>query len=135
MDLEQIARYRAQSKRYLDWAVEEAHQRRWDRVEDMLWGSLGAAVKAVALSRGVTLEGSGAVVRYARRLAKETRDRRLARVIQQVLEPASLRDPFETLGSLDCLYFIDEEVRTALERLWDWSDGSSGRRDRELADG
>ena len=58
-----IDRYRQQSLRLLDGALNELRGGRWMRSEDLLWGSLTLAVKGVALSQGDTLEDDEAVFR------------------------------------------------------------------------
>ena len=50
-----INRYRSQSLRLLDNALGDMRGGRWAQSEDLLWGSLTLAVKAVALSRGQSL--------------------------------------------------------------------------------
>ena len=51
-DEDRMVRYRGQSLRLLQGAMEEIRGGRWDRCEELLWGSLTQAVKGVALGRG-----------------------------------------------------------------------------------
>ena len=77
IDTRRIRRYRDQSLRLLGDSLEHVRSGRWNRAEDLLWGSLTQAVKGVALSRGVELDGDDAVRTYAAELGEETRDRRI----------------------------------------------------------
>ena len=55
-----IQRYRQQSLRLLDSALTEMRTGRWLRSEELLWGSLTLAVKAVAFSAWGSSTGTGA---------------------------------------------------------------------------
>ena len=50
-DEDRLLRYRSQSLRLLRDAIEEIRAGRWERCEELLWGSLTQAVKGVALGR------------------------------------------------------------------------------------
>ena len=73
-DEDRLLRYRSQSLRLLRDAIEEIRAGRWERCEELLWGSLTQAVKGVALGRAHELNGPKAVEDYARELGKENQD-------------------------------------------------------------
>ena len=77
VDTTRINRYRPQSLRLLDNALGDIRGGRWAQSEDLLWGSLTLAVKAVALSRRQELDGDQAVREYAAQLGRERRDKRI----------------------------------------------------------
>ena len=70
IDTRRIRRYRDQSLRLLGDSLEHVRSGRWNRAEDLLWGSITQAVKGVALSRGVELDGDEAVRAYAAELGE-----------------------------------------------------------------
>ena len=55
-DEDRLLRYRSQSLRLLRDAIEEIRAGRWERCEELLWGSLTQAVKGVALGRAHELD-------------------------------------------------------------------------------
>ena len=86
VDHERILRYRKQSLQLLESAFNQMRSGRWSRSEDLLWGSLTLAVKAVALSRGEQPDGEEAVREYAGQLGRERRDRRIREAFSQLAE-------------------------------------------------
>ena len=120
VDTSRINRYRSQSLRLLDSALEQMRAGRWERAEDLMWGSLSLAVKGVALSRGQDLEGDEAVQAYATQVGQERRDRRIREAFSQLSTfgdtVTRVRD---SRARVDHLFRILEEVMAAVERLWD----------------
>ncbi len=115
-----IRRYRSQSLRLLDGALSEMRSGRWNRSEDLLWGSLIQAVKGVALSRGDQIEGEEAAKAYAGLLGKEYRDRRIREAFTQLAGFADTVDRVrETRSRVDYLFLILDDVSAAIERLWE----------------
>ena len=114
-----LERYRGQSRRYLDGAVTHMRLGRWDRAADLLWGSLVAALKAVATARGEALATEADARAYAAALARELSDRYVREAFAQV---ARLRDSIlevrESRRPMDHLHLMAEDVATAVERLW-----------------
>ena len=119
-DTQRLRRYRIQSFRLLESAFEQMRTGRWSRSEDLLWGSLTLAVKAVALSRGERLEDQEAVRAYVAQLAQERRDRRIRDAFGQL---SSFADTVERLrdsrGRMDRLFPVLDDVASAVERLWE----------------
>ena len=120
LDTHRIHRYRTQSFRLLDDALGLMRGGRWSRSEDLLWGSLTLAIKAVALSRGQALEGDESVREYAAQLGKERRDRRIRQAFDRL---ASFGESVEGIrGSrsrIERLFPILDDVTSAVEQLWE----------------
>ena len=120
VDASRIRRYRIQSFRLLDDALGQMRGGRWARSEDLLWGSLTLAVKAVALSRGQDLEGDEAVRNYAAQLGREHRDRRIRDAFEKLSSfGESVQLIRESRSRIDRLFPILDDVTSAVERLWD----------------
>ena len=115
-----IRRYRSQSLRLLDGALSEMRSGRWNRSEDLIWGSLTQAVKGVALSRGDLIEGEEAIKDYASSLGQQYRDRRIREAFTQLAGFADTADRVrETRSRMDYLFLILDDVSAAIERLWE----------------
>ncbi len=118
-------RYRGQSLRLLQDALDEIRQGRWLRCEELLWGSLTLAVKGVALGRGRELDnGLKAVEDYAQELGQENRDRRIREAFAKLAAFGDTADRVrESRIRADHLVAILEDVTGAVERLWDLAPG------------
>ena len=120
VDTSRITRYRSQSLRLMESALEQMRAGRWGRSEDLLWGSLTLAVKGVALSRGQDLEGDEAVQAYATQVGQERRDRRIREAFSQLSTfgdtVTRVRD---SRARVDHLFRILEDVMAAVDRLWE----------------
>ena len=115
-----INRYRSQSLRLLDNALGDMRGGRWAQSEDLLWGSLTLAVKAVALSRGQSLSDDISIREYAEQLGRERRDKRIRESFDRLAAfGESLQNIRESRGRLDRLFSILDDVAAAVEQLWD----------------
>ena len=115
-----INRYRSQSLRLLDNALGDMRGGRWAQSEDLLWGSLTLAVKAVALSRGQSLSDDKSIREYAEQLGQERRDKRIRESFDRLAAfGESLQNIRESRGRLDRLFSILDDVASAVEQLWD----------------
>ena len=123
-DEDRMVRYRGQSLRLLQDAMNEVRDGRWPRCEELLWGSLTLALKGVALGRGRELDGLKAVEDYAYALGQENRDRRIREAFTKL---ASFGDTAERVREsrirADHLVATLEDVTGAVERLWDLAPG------------
>ena len=123
-DEARLLRYRGQSLRLLQDAMNEIRGGRWGRCEELLWGSLTLAVKGVALGRGRELDGLKAVEEYASELGQENRDRRVREAFTKL---ASFGETAERVREsrirADHLVATLEDVTGAVERLWDLAPG------------
>ncbi len=118
-DTARINRYRSQSLRLLDNALGDMRGGRWAQSEDLLWGSLTLAVKAVALSRGQSLSDDKSVREYAEQLGQERRDKRIRESFERLAAfGESLQRIRESRGRLDRLFSILDDVASAVEQLW-----------------
>ncbi len=114
-----IDRYRKQSVRLLDSAFSEMRKGRWNQSEELVWGSLTLAVKAVALSRGRTLDGPQEVQDFAHELGQERRDRRIREAFKQLSSFSDLIDRVrESRSRIDYLFIALDDVGEAVEHLW-----------------
>ena len=119
-DTARINRYRSQSLRLLDNALGDMRGGRWAQSEDLLWGSLTLAVKAVALSRGQNLSDDKSIREYAEQLGKEQRDKRIREAFDRLAAfSESLQNIRESRGRLDRLFSVLDDVASAVEQLWD----------------
>ena len=120
IDTSKINRYRSQSLRLIESALEQMRAGRWGRSEDLLWGSLTLAVKGVALSRGQDLEGDEEVQAYAAQVGQERRDRRIRDAFTQLSTfGETLTRVRDSRARVDHLFRILDDVMAAVERLWD----------------
>ena len=120
VDTSRINRYRSQSLRLLESAMEQMRAGRWERSEDSMWGSLTLAVKGVALSRGQDLDGDEAVQAYATQVGQERRDRRIREAFPQLSTfGETVTRVRDSRARVDHLFRTLEDVMAAVERLWD----------------
>ena len=123
-DEDRMVRYRGQSLRLLQDAMEEIRVGRWDRCEELLWGSLTQAVKGVALGRGRELNGPKAVEDYAQKLGQENQDRRIRESFTKLSSFSETAEKVrESKIRADHLVQTLEDVTGAVERLWDLAPG------------
>ena len=120
VDTSKITRYRSQSLRLIENALEQMRAGRWERSEDLMWGSLTLAVKGVALSRGQDLEGDEAVQAYTTQVGRERRDRRIRDAFTQLSSfGETVTRVRDSRARVDHLFRILEDVMAAVERLWE----------------
>ena len=119
-DTARINRYRSQSLRLLDTALGDMRGGRWGQSEDLLWGSLTLAVKAVALSQGQSLSDDQSIREFAVNLGKERRDKRIRESFERLASfGETLQRIRESRGRLDRLFSILDDVTSVVEVLWD----------------
>ena len=123
-DEDRMVRYRDQSLRLLQDAMDEIRGGRWGRCEELLWGSLTLAVKGVALGRGKELDGLKAVEDYAKELGDENRDRRIREAFGKLAAFGETAEQVrESRIRADHLVQTLEDVTGAVEKLWDMAPG------------
>jgi len=124
-DEDRMVRYRGQSLRLLQDAMDEIRGGRWGRCEELLWGSLTLAVKGVALGRGKELDGLKAVEDYAKELGDENRDRRIREAFGKLAAFGETAEQVrESRIRADHLVQTLEDVTGAVEKLWDMAPGA-----------
>jgi len=105
-------------------AMDEIRQGRWDRCEELLWGSLTLAVKGVALGHGRELDGLKAVEEFALELGEENRDRRIREAFTKLASFGETAEKVrESRIRADHLVATLEDVTGAVEKLWDMAPG------------
>ena len=116
----QVKRYYGLSKRYIDNAMVEVACGRWKPAEDLLWGSVVAAVKAVAWSRGEPLQDNAEVEAYTRVLGQEMKDRRIRDAFARLSGYATMFDRLQDSPRENTRRLIMEveEVASAIQRIW-----------------
>ncbi len=123
-DEDRLLRYRGQSLRLLQDAMDEIRQGRWDRCEELLWGSLTLAVKGVALGRRRELDGLKAVEDFALELGQENRDRRIRESFTKLASFGETAEKVrESRIRADHLVATLEDVTGAVEKLWEMALG------------
>ena len=123
-DEDRLLRYRGQSLRLLQDAIEEIRSGRWERCEELLWGSLTQAVKGVALGRARELDEPKAVENYARELGEEIQDRRIQESFDRLSSFGETAEKVrESRIRADYLVQTIEDITGAVERLWDLAPG------------
>ena len=119
VDRKFIQRFKSRSVQYRDSALKELRDGHWSRVEELLWGSLVAAVKAVALSRGKQLAAVHELEGYVTTLAEETHDKRMSEVFDQLSNFSAVSYRVQDSRMvLEQLYRVAERVLYTVERLW-----------------
>ena len=130
LDYRRIARYRSQSLRLLENAMTELRSGRWNRSEEMLWGSLTLAVKGAALSRGDELTDDNAVREYAAALGADLRDRRVRESFAQLTSLSdALERARESRRRVEGVFRALDDISGAVETLWDLVDANQASQD------
>ena len=116
----QVKRYHGLSRRYIDNAMVEVACGRWKPAEDLLWGSVVAAVKAVAWSRGEPLQDNSEIEAYTRTLGQEMKDRRIRDAFTRLSGYATMFDRLHDSPRENTrrLVMDVEEIASAVQRLW-----------------
>ena len=115
-----IDRYRKQSVRLLDSAFSEMRKGRWNQSEELVWGSLTLAVKAVALTRGRTLGGPQGGPGLRPRVgpgAPGPPDTRGFQATVLLLRP-DRPECGRSRSRIDYLFIALDDVGEAVEHLW-----------------
>ena len=125
IDTAKIDRYRSQSLRWLESGEEELRSGRWNRAEELLWGSISLAVKGAALSAGTELTDDQAVRAYAQKIGDEYRDRRVRGAFEQLGKlSAALERARESRRRADGVLRALDDISGAVEMLWDLVDAN-----------
>ena len=115
-----LARYRSQALRLLDSAQTAMTRGQWSQSEELLWGSLVAAVRGVALWQGEAAESDAEMKDFVRRLGEQERDRYIRDAFDHL---SALSDAAERVrdrrSRVDYLFLAMDDVTEAVERLTD----------------
>ena len=113
-----LARHRSQAVRLLEAAQSAMSRGRWNQSEDLLWGSLVAAVRGVALWHGATAESDSEMKDFVKRLGNQEQDRYIRDAFDHL---SALADAAERVrdrrSRVDYLFLAMDDVSEAIERL------------------
>lgn len=113
-----LTRYRSQALRLLDSAQTAMSRGQWNQSEELLWGSLVAAARGVALWHGETTDSDDALRDFLRRLGEQERDRYIRDAFDHL---SALSDAAERVrerrSRVDYLFLAMDDLTEAVERL------------------
>ena len=113
-----LTRYRSQALRLLDSAQTAMARGQWNQSEELLWGSLVAAARGVALWHGEPADSDDARRDFLRRLGEQERDRYIRDAFDHL---SALSDAAERVrdrrSRVDYLFLAMDDLTEAIERL------------------
>ena len=113
-----LTRYRSQALRLLDSAQTAMSRGQWNQSEELLWGSLVAAARGVALWHGEAADSDDALRDFLRRLGEQERDRYIRDAFDHL---SALSDAAERVrerrSRVDYLFLAMDDLTEAVERL------------------
>ena len=113
-----LARYRSQAVRLLDSAQTTMSRGQWNQAEDLLWGSVVAAARGVALWHGEPAESDAELKAFVRRLGDQERDRYIRDAFDHLSAWADAAERVRDRRSrVDYLFLAMDDVSEAVERL------------------
>ena len=113
-----LARYRSQALRLLESAQVSMRRGQWNQAEELLWGSLVAAARGVALWHGEPTDSDADLRDFVRRLGQQERDRYIRDAFDHLsaLTEAAERVR-ERRSRVDYLFMAMDDLTEAIERL------------------
>ena len=113
-----LARHRSQAVRLLDAAQSTMSRGQWNQAEDLLWGSLVAAVRGVALWHGASAESDDEMKEFVKSLGEHERDRYIRDAFDHLSAWADAAERVRDRRSrVDYLFLAMDDVSEAIERL------------------
>ncbi|MYC31977.1 MAG: hypothetical protein F4X64_02230 [Chloroflexi bacterium] len=113
-----LARYRSQALRLLDSAQTAMTRGQWNQSEELLWGSLVAAARGVALWHGEPSDSDDVLRDFVRRLGEQERDRYIRDAFDYLSALADATERVrERRSRVDYLFLAMDDVTEAVERL------------------
>lgn len=113
-----LARHRSQAIRLLDAAQSTMSRGQWNQAEDLLWGSLVAAVRGVALWHGATAATDAEMKEFVKRLGEQERDRYIRDAFDHLSAWSDAAERVRDRRSrVDYLFLAMDDVSEAIERL------------------
>lgn len=113
-----LARYRSQAVRLLESAQTAMTRGQWSQSEELLWGSLVAAARGVALWHGESSDSDDALRDFVRRLGEQERDRYIRDAFDHLSALAEVAERVrERRSRVDYLFLAMDDVTEAVERL------------------
>ena len=113
-----LSRYRGQALRLLESAQVSMQRGQWNQAEELLWGSLVAAARGVALWHGEPTDNDADLRDFVRRLGQQERDRYIRDAFDHLsaLSEAAERVR-ERRSRVDYLFMAMDDLTEAIERL------------------
>lgn len=113
-----LARYRSQALRLMDSAQNTMSRGQWSQSEDLLWGSLVAAARGVALWHGESADSDSDLKDFVRRLGDQERDRYIRDAFDHLSAWADTAERVRDRRSrVDYLFLAMDDLSEAIERL------------------
>lgn len=113
-----LARYRSQALRLLHSAQNTMSRGQWNQSEDLLWGSLVAAVRGVALWHGEPADSDAELRDFVRRLGEQERDRYIRDAFDHLSAWAEAAERVrERRSRVDYLFLAMDDLAEGIERL------------------
>ena len=113
-----LTRYRSQALRLLGSAQDTMSRGQWNQAEDLLWGSLVAAARGVALWHGEPAESDAELKDFVRRLGDQERDRYIRDAFDHLSAWADTAERVRDRRSrVDYLFLAMDDLSEAVERL------------------
>ena len=113
-----LARHRSQALRLLDSAQSTMSKGQWNQAEDLLWGSLVAASRGVALWHGDPAETDAELKDFVHRLGDQERDRYIRDAFDHLSAWADTAERVrERRSRVDYLFLAMDDLSEAIERL------------------
>ena len=115
---DQLTRHRSRSLRLLESAHDAMRRGRWNEAEDLLWGSLVSAARAVALWHGAPADDNAALRTFLRRLGQQERDRHIRDAFDHLSAFADAAARVrERRSRVDYLFLAMDDLAESIERL------------------
>lgn len=113
-----LSRHRSQALRLLESAQVAMQRGRWNQSEELLWGSLVAAARGVALWHGAAADTDDALRAFVRRLGEQERDRYIRDAFDHLTALADAAERVrERRRRVDYLFLAMDDLTEVVERL------------------
>lgn len=122
-----LARYRSQAVRLQESAQAAMQRGQWNQAEELLWGSLVAAARGVALWHGEAADTDAALRDFLRRLGVQERDRHIRDAFDHLSAVSEAAERVrERRSRVDYLFMAMDELSDAIDKLLARIPGESG---------
>ncbi len=113
-----LSRYRSQALRLQDAAQTAMRRGQWSQAEELLWGSLVAAARGVALWHGAAVDTDAALRDFVHRLGEQERDRYIRDAFDHLSAVADAAERVrERRSRVDYLFMAMDDLTEAVDRL------------------
>jgi hypothetical protein len=113
-----LARYRSQAVRLQESAQVAMQRGQWNQAEELLWGSLVAAARGVALWYGEPADTDATLRDFLRRLGEQERDRHIRDAFDHLSALSAAAERVrERRSRVDYLFMAMDDLSDAIDRL------------------